>query len=222
MKHQPADGDRRKSTKGVGRSTNDIGDSGLGQLLASDTLAVLLKLFMLNPENSYYQRELADAVDVGLYAVQRELARLERTGLVSKTRRGNRVYYRADRTHPAFEDLKRAVLKTMGLGDALRAALAPLGDRVRVAFVYGSCATGRETAESDIDLLLVGELPPPEAATVMGPLSRELGREFNPTIYGVEEFKRKAADGHHFVTEVLKGPKVFLIGSEDELAELLD
>lgn len=187
-------------------------------MFASDTLVALLRVLLLRPEAAFYQRELADAAGTGLFAVQRELARLERAGLVVRTPRGNRIYYTADRRHPAFEDLKRVVVKTVGLGDALRAALAALTGRVRAAFLYGSAAAGREAAGSDLDLMIVGDLTSSEAAAVLGPVARTLGRELNPAVYPLAEFRKKAREGHHFISAVLKGPKIFLVGGEDDLA----
>jgi len=202
---------KKKTTKSVGRTTKNLGDEGWVGLFASPTMARLLTLFLTRAEQDYYQKELA----------RRELARLERTGLVTRMPRGNRVYYRANRKHPVFEDLKRVILKTVGLGDALRAALAALTDRVRVAFIYGSFAQGEETAESDIDVLLVGDLSLREASAVLGPVGRKLGREFNPAVYPPEEFQAKAAKGHHFITEVLKGEKIYLVGDEHELRRIV-
>ncbi|MDH7498988.1 MAG: nucleotidyltransferase domain-containing protein [candidate division NC10 bacterium] len=210
------------STNRIGRSTNLVGESGWGQLFASETLVALLKKFLLQPEASFYQRELADAVGTRLYTVQRELARLERSGLIIKEARGNRAYYRANRAHPAFEDLRRVVIKTVGLVETLRAALAPLRGRLRMAFLYGSFASGQEQAGSDIDLFLVGDLSLWEVAAALAPVARELGREMNPTIYPPEELRRKFQEGHHFIREVRKGPKLFLIGSEDDLAALVE
>jgi predicted nucleotidyltransferase len=221
-----ARGDRRRrtakkrSTKSIGRTAKSVGDSGWADLFASHTLARLLTAFVTRSQADFYQKELADAAGTGLYAVQRELARLERLGLVTKAPRGNRVYYQANRSHPAFEDLKRLVLKTMALGDALRAALVPLSDRVRVAFVYGSFARGEETAASDVDLLMVGNLTLREASAVLGPVGRDLGRELNTAVYPEDEFKAKTAEGHHFLAEVLKGEKIYLIGDDDALEGL--
>jgi predicted nucleotidyltransferase len=209
-----------KTTKTIGRMTKTIGGGDWEALFASGTLVRLLTTFVTRPETAFYQKELADAARTGLYAVQRELLRLEKAGLVVRTPRGNRVYYRANRSHPAFEDLKRVILKTMGLGQALRATLAPLADRVRLAFIYGSLARGEETAGSDIDLLLVGDLTLREASALLGPAGRELGREFNATVYPPEEFKTKAREGHHFISAVLKGEKIYLIGDEIDLKKL--
>ena len=210
-----------ETTKSVGRTTKILGDRAWDALFASRTLARLLTTFLTHSEKDFYQKELAEATRAGLYTVQRELARLEKAGLVTRMPRGNRVYYRAHRDHPAFEDLKRVILKTMGLGEALHAALASLTDRVRVAFVYGSLARGEEKAGSDIDVLLVGELSLREASTVLGPVGRELGREFNPAVYPPDEFKAKVAEGQHFVREVLKGEKIFLVGDVHELERIV-
>ena len=218
MKRRPM----RQSTNNIGQSTNAIGESGWGQLFASDTLVALLRKFVLQPETSFYQRELADAASTRLYAVQRELGRLERSGLVIKEARGNRAYYRANRAHPAFEDLRRVVIKTVGLVETLRAALSLSRGRLRLAFLYGSFASGQEQAGSDIDLFLVGDLDLREVAAALAPVARELGREMNPTIYPPEELRRKFQEGHHFIKEVRKGPKLFLIGGEDDLAALID
>jgi predicted nucleotidyltransferase len=182
----------------------------------------VLSLFLLHPEEEFYQRGVAETTGSALLEVQRALKRIERTGLVTKTRRGNMIYYKAERLHPAFEDLKRVFLKTVALGDLLREALAPLADRVKLAFIFGSLAQGRENAQSDIDLFLVGELSLRETTKILGPVTSELAREFNPVVYSSEEFKKKARENHHFITEVIKGPKIWLIGNEDELAKLAE
>jgi predicted nucleotidyltransferase len=200
--------------------TNEIGNASLARLFASETLVALLRLFLLRPEERFYQKEIAEMVGARLYLVQRELTRLEQVGLVTRLPHGGRVYYQANRAHPAFEDLKRAFLKTVAVGDSLREALTAMGDHVRVAFIYGSYATGEETAESDLDLFIVGTLWSREVSSVLGALSRELGREVNTAVYPPEEVTRKVREGHHFLREVLAGPKLFLIGDEHELSEI--
>lgn len=225
LQHHPHAGRRVKSvrqkTQDIGESTKILGDSGWQDLFASRTLARLLTTFLTHPEAIFYQRELVNAAGARLYTVQRALIRLEKAGLIIRAPRGNRVYYQANRRHPAFEDLKRVILKTMGLGDVLRRALGPLAGRVSFAFIYGSYARGEETAESDLDLLLVGNLKLREAAALLGPVGRELGRELNPVVYPPAEFKNKAKEGHHFITAVLKGDKIFLVGGEDDLRRVV-
>lgn len=209
------------STKKFCQLTKSIGGSGWEGLFASQTLARLLSVLLVRSGATFYQRELAEAAGARLYAVQRELTRLEKAKLVVRAPRGNRVYYRVNREHPAFEDLKRAVVKTIGLGDALRAALAPLAGRAGLAFIYGSFARGEETPGSDIDLLLVGNLSLREASAVLGPVGRSLGREFNPAVYPPGEFRKKAKENHPFIAEVLKGEKIYLIGGDSDLKEIV-
>lgn len=211
----------RSKTKKLGRTTSILGDAGWIEIFASLTMARLLAILLTHADKTFYQKELAEALDTGLYTVQRELARLEKAGLVMRMPSGNRVYYKTNRNHPAFEDLKRVIVKTLGLGRALREALAPLSDRVRVAFIYGSFACGEETEESDMDLLLVGDLSLRDASAVLGAAGRELGREFNAVVYLPDEFKTKVAKGHHFATEVLKGKKIYLIGDEREIEKII-
>jgi predicted nucleotidyltransferase len=205
----------QSTTKGSQLST-------LAELFPNPALVEVLSLFLLHPEKELYQRGIAEATGNVLRQVQRALQRIERAGLVTKTRRGNMVYYKAERMHPAFEDLKRVFLKTVALGDMLRDALEPLGDSVKLAFIFGSLAQGTETAQSDIDLFLVGELSLRETTKILGPVTSDLGREFNPVVYPPNEFKKKAQENHHFITEVIKGPKIWLIGNEEELAKLAE
>jgi predicted nucleotidyltransferase len=196
--------------------------STLAELFPNPALVEVLSLFLLHPEIEFYQRGMAESTGNALLQVQRALKRIERTGLVTKTKRGNMVYYKADRMHPAFEDLKRVFLKTVALGDALREALAPLSDKVKLAFIYGSLAQGKETSQSDIDLFLVGELSLRDTTNILRSIVPELGREFNPVVYHPEEFKKKARENHYFIIEVIRGPKIWLIGNEDELGKLAE
>jgi uncharacterized protein len=196
--------------------------STLAELFPNLALVKVLSLFLLHPEEEFYQRDIAETTGNALLQVQRALKRIERTGLVTKTKRGNMVFYKAERMHPAFEDLKRVFLKTVALGDVLREALTPLGEKVKLAFIFGSIAQGRETAQSDIDLFLVGELSLRETTKILGPVTSEIGREFNPVVYLPDEFKKKARENHHFITEVIRNPKIWLIGNEEELAKLVE
>jgi predicted nucleotidyltransferase len=207
-------------TKKVGRMTNKVGQSGAAELFASSTMTDLLKIFFLRAEEEFYQRELARLTDNPLYLVQRELARLERSGFVQKERKGNRVYYRALEENPAFIDLKRFFLKTVALGDRLSEVFSPLASKIALAFIYGSVATGEDKPGSDVDIMVIGNTSLKEISKILGPLSRDLGREFNPTVYSSKEFKKRAGEGNAFIRSVIRGPKIWLVGDEDELAGL--
>lgn len=215
-------------TKKSGRSAKAVqfsrkgGTGGIGGLFAGRAVVALLRLFILSPTRDFYQREFVDLTGERLFLIQKGLARLIRAGVVDKTSRGNRVYYRANQSHPAFRDLKAVILKTVGVGDTLRAQLERVRDRVKVAFIYGSVARGEETASSDIDLMLFGDLSGREVASVFSPVKKMLNREINPSVYTPAEFRKKVRERNAFVTTVLREPKLFLLGDKRALTAVLN
>ena len=175
---------------------------------------------MLEPEREYYQRELQRLTGAHLRQLQRDLERLQRSGLVARRVHGNRTYYRAVPAHPAFADLRAAIMKTEGLGDELRGALAGLGGALALAFVYGSLARGDDVVGSDVDVLIVGSASRREVATALADAARSLGRELNPVIVSPADFTVRWREGDHFISSVLSGPRIWLVGDEASLAAL--
>lgn len=173
-----------------------------------------------HPNEAFYLRQIVRQAGVGQGAVQRELDLLTRAALLRRTVQGRQVYFRANHESPIFPELQAIFLKTAGVADVLREALRPVAARVLVAFVFGSAARGELRADSDIDLLVVGDLSFESVADALAEAQRRLGRDVNPTVYPPDEFRLKIRAGHHFLTTVLQGPRVFVIGGSDELAGL--
>jgi len=192
----------------------------IGTALFGKTQRALLRLFFVRPEQSLYLRQIVRTAAIGQGAAQRELARWVEAGLLVRTRRGNQVYYRANAASPVFAELKGLAVKTAGMADVLREALAGLTERIKVAFVHGSLARGAEKAGSDVDVVVVGAVTFSEIAAALRSAQEQLGREVNPTVYTVREFRKKLAAGHHFLTATVSAPKLFLIGGERELGQL--
>jgi predicted nucleotidyltransferase len=203
----------------IGDETNMVGMSPLAGIFATPTLAALLAVLAREPDRSYYQKELVEASGGSLYLVQRELKRLETAGLVARTSRGRHVEYRARTDHPAFAGLSDALLRSIALGDVLRNALSD-AEGVRLAFVFGSLARGEDTADSDVDLFVVGTLGLRDVATRVMPRLREIGREPNIVVMPEDDFRARMISGEHFVTSVLAAPKLWLVGDDHELAAL--
>ena len=180
----------------------------------------MLGLLFTHPDESFYVREIVRAAKAGLGSVQRELSVLEQAGIIQRTTRGRQVFYQANRQGPIFEELKGLVLKTTGVAEVLVRALAPVARKIRIAFVYGSMARGKQQRSSDVDLFVIGDITFADVVEVLAPAQRTLGREINPTVYPASEFRHKLSQRHHFITSVLRGPKLFLIGDERELAGL--
>lgn len=201
------------ATVGVSRSI------GIADALFSKVQQRVLGVLFSNAGRSFYANEIIALAGSGTGAVQRELARLEGAGLVTVTRLGRQKHYQANAGAPVFPELRALVLKTSGLADVLRAALAPLAGQVRAAFVYGSIAKGEDTATSDVDLMVISDsLAYPELYTVLEGASDRLDRAVNPTVYTVTELARRVAQDNAFVTRLLGQPKIWLIGSERDLA----
>lgn len=192
----------------------------LSAVLFSKTRRAILGLLYGHPDEAFYLRQLVRACGGGVGAVQRELRQLAEVGIVRRTTRGNQVYFQANPRCPVYEELRGLITKTAGVGDVLRAALAPLADRIEIAFVHGSVAEGREDRQSDIDLVVVGEATFSDIVEAVGPVQDVVRREINPAVYSSEEFRSKVAAGHHFLTSVIKKRKLLLIGDQRELEGL--
>jgi len=150
--------------------------------------------------------------------VQRELAGLSQAGLLTVSKQGNQKHYQANAASPVFAELRGLVLKTVGLADVLRAALEPLAGQIGAAFVYGSVARQQDTAHSDIDVMIVS--PTLGYADVFGALesaSTTLLRKVNPTLYSAADVAKRIQNDNAFVTRVSQQPKIWLIGSEEQL-----
>ena len=192
----------------------------LADLLFGRTRGAILALLYGHADQCFYTRQIAREVDTSVGAVQRELENLSKVGLIVRSSVGSQVFYQANREAPIFREMQALVNKTIGIFSVLRSALHPLAKRILVAFVYGSMAHEEETAQSDVDLLVVGKATLDEILSRLSGVEKNIGRPINPTVYSVAEFKSKFARGNHFVTAVLKGQKVFLLGDEDELRKV--
>ena len=178
----------------------------------------VLAVLFGSPDRSFYANELIALARSGTGAVQRELASLLAAGLVTVRDQGNQKHYQANAASPVFAELRGLVLKTVGLADVLRAALAPLGDQVAAAFVYGSVARQQDTAASDVDVLIVSDaLGYAEVFGALESAAQTLGRAINPTLYTRAELARRRAQDNAFVTRVLDQPRIWLMGDEEAL-----
>jgi predicted nucleotidyltransferase len=170
------------------------------------------------PDRSFYASELIRIAGTGSGAAQRELAKLEDSGLVVGRRIGHQKHYQANASSPLFAELRSIVLKTVGLAEPIRDALKPLSSAIRAAFVYGSVAKATDRSGSDIDLMVISDtLTYGDLFGALERVAKSVGRQINPTVYTVAEFSKRSHGENAFVTRVLKQPKVWVIGSENDL-----
>src|SRR4051794_35326002 len=192
--------------------------TSLSDALFSRVQQRVLALIFGQPERSFYTSEIIRNVRSGTGAVERELLRLQRSGLVSVERIGNQKHYRANPRSPIFAELQSLVVKTVAVTEPLRRSLAPWTNNIKAAFVYGSVAKGTDTAESDIDLMVIGDgLNYSELYSALQDAESTLGRKVSPMFLSVKEWRRKTSGKGSFVSKVKASPKRFMIGSENDL-----
>jgi predicted nucleotidyltransferase len=191
--------------------------SGVADALFTKVQQRVLAVLFGNHARSFYANELIALACSGSGAVQRELAQLEAAQLVTVRRVGNQKHYQANASAPIFEELRGLVLKTSGLADVLRAALAQLAAQIDVAFVFGSVAKGTDTAESDIDLLVISDkVAYADLFAAIEPATNKLKRTVNPTMYSGREVDERIRDDNAFVKRVLAQPRLWVIGEESK------
>ena len=190
----------------------------LASVLFSEYRRRVLGLLLLHPEDALHGREISRRTGLPAGTITRELTKLASVGLLRREQRGNQQIYSANTQSPVFAELASILRKTSGLGDVLRQAIEPLAPALRLAFIFGSVAQGRETAGSDADLMLIGDLSFRQAVEALHPAQALIGREINPQVFTATEFAAKA--GEPFLTDVLAKPKLFLFGNDHDLAEL--
>jgi predicted nucleotidyltransferase len=205
----------------MGISTNPIDASATANALFPKVRQRVLAVLFGSPDRSFYANEVIALAASGTGAVQRELASLSAAGLLSVRKQGNQKHYQANASAAVFAELRGLVLKTVGLADVLRSALDPLAAQIDFAFVYGSVARQQDTAQSDLDVMLVSaNLGYGELFAELEDASVTLGRKINPTLYTPVEWAKRIAQDSAFVTRVLQQPKIWLIGIEENLHAL--
>lgn len=193
----------------------------LANLLFGTYRRDVLGLLLLRPSESYHVRHIARITGRPANSLYRELAALAEAGLLVRAAQGNQVHYRANPDCPIYEELRGILKKTTGVADVLREALAPLAGRIKSAFVYGSIASGEESARSDVDVMVIGDIKFEDAIYALSPAQETLRREINPHVYRLKEFRSTLAERGGFLFRVLQGPKIFLIGDANDLGKLV-
>jgi len=188
----------------------------ISKIFKSKTRKELFRLYFTNPDQEYYLRELERILRTPVSMVRKELTRLEEDGLFLSKKRGNLTYYFLNRSYPLFDELRSIVFKTIGIQGSLKEILGRMKG-VETAFVYGSFAKHEETVRSDIDLFIIGKIDEDRLLREINKLEKGLKREINYSIFQRDEFKHKTKERDPFITDLLKNPKIFLIGGENDL-----
>jgi predicted nucleotidyltransferase len=193
----------------------------MADALFTTTQQRVMALLFGQPERSFFTKELIDLAGGGSGAVQRELGRLQQSGLIVQTRVGNQKHYHANGSSPIFAELLGIVAKTLGPVETLREALTPIAGELQLALMYGSAAARRDTAHSDLDLLLVSDaLTLEQVYAALEPAEKRLGRPINPTLYTPTEFRKRLERRNPFLLKLLSRDTMPLIGNKDDLVAI--
>jgi DNA-binding transcriptional ArsR family regulator len=182
----------------------------------------VLAALLLTPSKQWYMLELAKHIGVTRSSLQRELAALVKSEILTSHHDGNRVYYQANPDCPILPDLQGLLIKTVGVVNVLGRALAGRAQKIEVAFIYGSFAQAAELVGSDLDLMIVGSIGLAELAPALRSVEKATGREVNPVVFSVNEVRKKLDRGDHFLSSVVTAKKIFLIGAGSDLAKTLN
>ena len=194
---------------------------GMVDALFSSTQQRVLGLMYGQPDRKFFATELIGLIGAGSGAVQRELVRLTDSGLVTQELVGKQKYYKANHQAPIFVELRQIILKTVGLADPIRAALSKIKEHIGLALVFGSIAKGSDSANSDIDLLIVADdLTLQELYELLSPIENKLARRISPTLYTKHEFQERSQAKNPFVKKVLEGDYIYLMGDENVVGEI--
>lgn len=177
----------------------------------------VLSMLLMNPERRVHLRELARLTGASPGTLKKELDALTEAGLLNVQRVGNQTHFSANAQHPVYPELSGLIRKTTGLHDVLARALEPLADGVVAAFVFGSVASGTEAAHSDVDLMVIGTASFGEVVNAVYEAQAAVGREVNPKVMKREEWQAKRSAGQAFLNEVMHKPKLFILGTADDL-----
>lgn len=186
------------------------------RIFNSKTRKALFRLFYTNPDSRYYLRELERCLNIPVSMIRKELLSLERAGIFSSSKKGNLSYFFINKSYPLFEEMKSIVFKTIGIRGLLKEALFGIKG-IDTAFIYGSFAKNEENAKSDIDLFIIGEVNEDKLVMGIRKLEEALKREINHNLYSKNDFMRKKKEKNPFISEILEGAKIFLVGDSNGL-----
>ena len=191
----------------------------LAEILSSNIRAEIFRNLFGIEKQSLHLREIERRTGFAVGTVQQEIKKLQRLDIITRIKDGNRINYKANTNHPLYPEIRNLVLKTSGLADVLKDALSA-ETKIKIAFVFGSFARKEEKAESDVDLMVIGDIGLRKLTGLLMEASEKLGREINPYRLTEIEFIKRKKEKDHFLQQVLESPEIFITGTEDELSAM--
>ena len=190
----------------------------LSILLSSRARAEIFRLLFSGLEEELHVREIQRRSGLNDSTIRQELRKLADLDLIRGRKDSNRIYYSANKENPLYQDIQNLVIKTSGLVDVLKSSLQD--ERIKIAFVFGSIPKGEINAGSDVDIMVIGEIGLRNLSSLLSGIPEKIGREVNPYVLRRAEFRKRLQDKEHFLSSVLRSPKIFIIGNEHDLSAM--
>lgn len=199
----------------------------LDQLFGSKIRVKLLQLFLANPDNKYYIRELTRLLDSQINSIRREVENLASFGIVMEAQlekneekvideiqakvdksESQKKYFKANKDFPLFRELKSLMLRSH-----LIVKNALLKDILKVGNIQYLALTGIfiENSNSPVDILIVGKLAKDKLEKIISNFEKELNRSINYTLMSLTEFKYRMDITDRFLYEIMDGDKVVIL-----------
>ena len=188
-------------------------------LMFSASRRKLLGTLLLMPDERYHVRELARMTGISAGSIHRELKSMAEAGLLVRAQVGNQVFYQADRSCPLFDELASIFRKTTGLATLIRENLGAISERIDTAVVFGSMASGRQSSDSDVDVLVLGDAKLIDVVSALSSVGQELRREINPVVMTTDDFSALLIENDRFASRIVEEPKLFIIGDVSEFGK---
>jgi predicted nucleotidyltransferase len=195
---------------------DDMSTKGLAASLLPLTRRLVLRELTLSKENPIHIRRIARQTGLDPSGVQREIKNLLESGIIVEERSGNQKLYSLNESCPIYQELRTIIIKTVGVADRLRDALTPLRGKIHEAFIYGSFASGTENADSDVDLMVIGDSSLKEIVSAVSSVGHEINRVINSTVISKAEFEKRLKEKDGFMTRVYKGSKIIILGKSND------
>ena len=176
----------------------------------------ILLHFFTNVDDEMYLREMALRLKEDPGNLSKELSKLEQEGIFISQYRGKQKYFFLNKAYSLFNELKSIIFKTIGIQGSLQNIINEISGIVS-AFIYGSFATGKENASSDIDLCLIVKdsvFNEHNFISKIDGLGKTISREINYIYYSEEEWKKQINENDSFIINIKMGPKIILKGDE--------
>lgn len=194
--------------------------SKIDRLFGSKTRVSLLSKLFMNPDKSFYVRELSRELNIPYGMLYKEVKNLISLSILNEEKKGKLTLISANKSLPYFSEVKNLMIKTTGLADLLKAALSALKE-IRYALIYGSLASGEESESSDIDLLIIGNATEDNMLNAVSRIEKEVGREINYILWNTSEFMKRVKSHHHLISDIANKPIIMLVGEENEFRRTL-